>query len=515
MNYSGIFINVNYSSIIGTKSDGINTKPWGTEGFKTIAYSSEFYGKRIDIVKEAVTRRATWALISLNGKELGWIDKAGLDIEKITSSKNVDYSSYIGRKTDGINLKPWGTEGFETLYLSSQYYGRKVDIVKEAITRRATWALISVNGKELGWIDKVALTNEELIISQKPIKYVAILKRKTDGINTKPYGVDGYKTIALSSKYYNQEVKITKEAVTNRATWALISLHGRELGWIDKNALDIEKVTSTKNVNYSARITRKNDGFNTKPWGTESFETNAYSKDYFGAEVKVEKEAETRRATWSLISYNNKNLGWIDKASLKVLNPNQDVVIIDAGHGDDDPGASAGGIIEKELNLNVALKVQKLLESKGYDVIMTRTNDEFLELSERASLSNVSNADIFVSIHTNAFNGISRVIETYSYNKNGNATVPIVSNNYDRIIKSAALALSIQDALIEETGAYDRGDKEANFHVLRETGMPAVLVEMGFVDNAAERAKLKTDSYKNRIANGIMHGIEEYFDMFE
>lgn len=507
---------IQYVAVINRTTDNITTKPYGTEGYKTIARSSKYLNKQVKVTKEAVTDRATWALISVGGKELGWIDKAALDIEKILSEKAVNYTSYINRKTDNITTKPYGTEGYTVVTKSSNHFGKKVKVTKEANTRRSEWAYISIDGKNIGWIDKSALTMDEVIISQKNIQYSAVIKRGTDNITTLPYGTNGYKKIKKSSAYLNQYVKITKEAVTDRATWAYITINGKNVGWIDKAALDIERVTSETDVpDYKARLTRKGDSISSEPWGTEGYVVKSSSSNYFGTEVTVKKEAKTRRATWVLIALNGKELGWIDKAALKKLDPNKRVVVIDAGHGGSDPGAEAGRVKEKDLNLTVSKKVQTKLKNAGYEVIMTRSTDVFVELSERARIANTSSTDIFVSIHTNSFNSISKGIETFSYNGSGNAKNPVVANDPDRLLKSSLLSEAIQDALLEETGAYDRGDKEGNFHVIRETGMPAVLTEMGFIDNASERSKLVNNNYQEKIADGIVQGIKNYFSIFK
>ncbi len=458
---------INYSSKISRKTDTINTKPYGTLGYKTTAQSSKYYGKEVKITKEAVTTRSTYVLISLNGTELGWIDKSGLDIEKVTSTKDVSYTKTISSKTDTINTEPYGTEGYVTNAYSSKYYGQKVKVIKEAKSRRSNWALITLNGTELGWIDTNGLSDDEMILSEKSINYSAKISRKTDTINSKPYGTLGYKTTAQSSKYYGQEVKVTKETVTTRSTYVLISLNGTELGWIDKSGLDIEKVLSTTNVaDYKATIVRSTDTINSKPYGTEGYVTNHISSKYLGMEVLVKEEVKTRRSTFALITLNGTELGWIDKSGLNKINPFKKTVYVDAGHGGKDPGAQSGGVSEKDLNLKVALKVRNKLEQKGYNVVMSRTTDVFLELSEIARKANNSKADIFVSIHHNSFNNNTYGIESFSYNSLGNSTNPM-SKNLSRLANSEKLAKSSQQQMISYSGAYNRGAKKANFHVIR------------------------------------------------
>jgi N-acetylmuramoyl-L-alanine amidase len=165
------------------------------------------------------------------------------------------------------------------------------------------------------------------------------------------------------------------------------------------------------------------------------------------------------------------------------------------------------------LNLSVSKKVADLLEAKGYTVVMARENDKYLSLSHRAQEANKLGADIFVSIHHNAFNGSSHGIETFYYNEAGTTNNP-KANDKERIQDSKKMAEEVQKELIKETGAYDRGVKRANFHVIRETKMPSILVEGGFVDNAVERAKLVLDSYQQKLANAITKGIEKFFSIW-
>lgn len=161
---------------------------------------------------------------------------------------------------------------------------------------------------------------------------------------------------------------------------------------------------------------------------------------------------------------------------------------------------------------------------------MSRDNDQFLELWEITNKANSSNADIFISLHHNSAGESADGIETYSYEGSGSSNRSVFSlfnqnlsesysvvtpfaanNNFDRLYKSQELAKKIQVGLIDKTGAKDRGAKKTDFHVIRETNMPAVLAELGFITNPAERAKLVTDSYQNKLAQGITEGTVNYF----
>ena len=171
-------------------------------------------------------------------------------------------------------------------------------------------------------------------------------------------------------------------------------------------------------------------------------------------------------------------------------------VFIDAGHGGTDPGALGYGYRESDLNLQVAKKVESKLKSKGIDVKMSRNSDIFYSLSERAEMANDYGADAFVSIHQNSAEAKSaNGIETY-YNRKKEEDRPL-SND-------------IQKQVISQTGANNRGVKNAEFTVLVKSEMISALVECGFITNESEVKKLSDSSYQDKLATGIANGIEEY-----
>src|SRR5699024_6656123 len=116
----------------------------------------DLVGKRVSITKEAVTPRATWVYIRVPGTDIsGWVDKAGIQAEKVSSEKNVNYNAYLTRPNDGINTKPYGVEGYKTIRLVGDLVGSEVRVIKEAVTSRGTWLYIHVINTEVsGWIDK-------------------------------------------------------------------------------------------------------------------------------------------------------------------------------------------------------------------------------------------------------------------------------------------------------------------------------------------------------------------------
>ena len=208
-----------------------------------------------------------------------------------------------------------------------------------------------------------------------------------------------------------------------------------------------------------------------------------------------------------------KKIGSASRGNYDVLNK---IVYLDAGHGGYDPGASYFGISEKSLTLAIQSHVKAKLESEGYQVVTTRTSDTYVDLTNRSRAANASESDIFVSIHINASgSSAAQGIETYYYQPYAEYPSRINATyhaNPTRLSMSDTLANAIQSSLINATGAQNQGVKRQTFAVLRETTAPAVLLELGFLSNPQEAARLNTSAYQETLANAIVAGIKSYYE---
>ena len=208
-----------------------------------------------------------------------------------------------------------------------------------------------------------------------------------------------------------------------------------------------------------------------------------------------------------------KKIGSASRGNYDVLNK---VVYLDAGHGGYDPGASYFGISEKNLTLAIQSRVKAKLEAEGYQVVTTRTSDTYVDLTDRSRAANASESDIFVSIHINASgSSAAQGIETYYYQPYAEYPSRINATyhaNPTRLSMSDTLANAIQSSLINATGAQNQGVKRQTFAVLRETTAPAVLLELGFLSNPQEAARLNTSAYQETLANAIVAGIKSYYE---
>ncbi|NEO25521.1 MAG: N-acetylmuramoyl-L-alanine amidase [Kamptonema sp. SIO4C4] len=173
------------------------------------------------------------------------------------------------------------------------------------------------------------------------------------------------------------------------------------------------------------------------------------------------------------------------------------LVVIDPGHGGKDPGAiGIGGLQEKNVVLPISLQVSRLLEQQGVRVMMTRDRDYFISLSGRTQMANRARANVFVSIHANAIS-MSRPdvngVETYYYSSEGRVLAQTIHNSIMRSIRIG-----------------NRGVKQARFYVLRNSSMPASLVEVGFVTGRADAPRLADANFRSQMAEAIARGILEY-----
>ncbi len=212
-------------------------------------------------------------------------------------------------------------------------------------------------------------------------------------------------------------------------------------------------------------------------------------------------------------------------------------VMVDAGHGGKDPGAQGFGLNEKDVNLRMAFILGKMLKQRGFKVLYTRTTDDFLALEERTALANGKKADLFVSVHCNAHTDPTmQGFETYSLNlartpdavrvaarENAVATGKNISD-LQMILTDLMLTSKIKESVdlaraVHKNGlsvmrgkwrVVDHGHREAPFYVLMGAKMPSVLLEIGYITNKTEAARLKSDAYLKTLAQGIVQGIVGY-----
>ena len=195
----------------------------------------------------------------------------------------------------------------------------------------------------------------------------------------------------------------------------------------------------------------------------------------------------------------------------------KNVVFLDPGHGGRDPGAVYNGLREKDLNMSIYRKLRSELEKLGYTVLTSRDKDVYVDfVTERSEMVNKTDADVFISIHFNATGvpGANRSgVETYIYEPDDSIKPRINKVAHDnpiRLSESKRLADNIHNSVVSVAGANDRGVHGANYAVLRETVKPAVLIELGYMDSP-EYKKISDDKYQNKLVEGIVTGLRNFY----
>jgi N-acetylmuramoyl-L-alanine amidase len=197
------------------------------------------------------------------------------------------------------------------------------------------------------------------------------------------------------------------------------------------------------------------------------------------------------------------------------------LVILDPGHGGQDSGAIAGGVLEKDLTLDIAQRVDRLLDAQGVMTLLTRNGDSYISLGDRAQLINRADNAVVVSIHLNdGPRPDASGIETYFAAQQATG-IPLIASwlpflqkvtNPRPNLESQSLAQFIQQQLVARTQAVNRGTKAQQFYVLANVRHPAVLVEGGFLTGKNDIGKLADANYRELLAMGITDGILKYRD---
>lgn len=215
----------------------------------------------------------------------------------------------------------------------------------------------------------------------------------------------------------------------------------------------------------------------------------------YAANLKVVQEVGGIRIT----SYHTEDPSDLPEIPADPIDPSKKTICIDPGHGGSASGAYYEGIMEKDLTLPMSLMLRDILVERGYNVVMTRDTDVYMDLYDRCVIANQVNADVFVSIHCNA----SATSSTFQ----GLFTYYHPSSN-----RSKKFAQYVQNAAAEATGAINRGILNNDYVVLRETDMAAVLVETGFMTCHDELMRLADPGYQQSMAEGIAEGVIQYLN---
>ena len=336
------------------------------------------------------------------------------------------------------------------------------------------WYSININGKT-GYIHKKHVT----IVNTKPKPEVVVANKSPTNVR------EGASTKS------NVLTKVKRGKILNVQTfsknWYSINING-QTGYIHKKHVvepehfTFEGFAAKPKTNIRVSPSTKSEILTSVTKGTV-IQYKLYNDHWYKTDVVINGK---------------QTVGYIHKKHL-IEKP---TVYIDPGHGGSDPGSIGNGLQEKNVNLEIAKRVKKLLLNEGFDVIMSRETDVYIPLPERTKKANESFAHIYVSIHINSHHDSSaNGVETWWYSKGPYPT------------ESKKLANELQKELAKNTKMNNRGVKDGNLHVNRESQMPSALVEVGFISNKSDANKLKQSSFLDKVAKAIVNGIKNYFGL--
>ncbi len=324
------------------------------------------------------------------------------------------------------------------------------------------------------------------------------------------YGYDPDYNVSLSNDEKSLIVNINKESVEDVFSEVNENIYysRKEKSFvINKRGsyIDINKFTHSDDYNSKKYTISMNQS-----WNNIIKDETIYVNDKYINSISIKSSNGNTEITFDekqILTYNvsedNENIYIrLQHPKLKYKN----IVVLDAGHGGSDPGASGYGLVEKDLTVDIVNRIMLLLEDdndiKGY---ATRTTDVYPSFTDRNDLGNAV-GDVFISIHINSAGS--------NTNPNGTEVYYLNPNTSDSGMTSKILAETLQKNLLKELGSNDRKTKTENFIVLRQSNIPASLCEIGFVTNPEEAAKLGSSEYRQKVAQAVYNSLKELFKLY-
>lgn len=302
---------VSYSGILKS-GYSIDTLPWGMKGYQRIGFTKEHSNQLVKVIKKS--KSGAYLLIEKEGKVLGWVDHKSVKSEpsRLPNATNISYDIIINNGWYSIDSLPWGTSGYYRISNTTKYTGQRLSVVQK--TKNGNYLLIEKNGQLIGWVDHRSVRRAvevKNISSSFPVDYRVRIKSGGFSLDSLPWGTEGYERINWTTDFVGKEVQVTHES----GAYALVSLNGTALGWVDKRALSgipVRQNFSAANfVNYSAKLS---SGFtiDTLPWGVNGHSRISRTHFYSGETVHVHNQT----GSYALIEIRGRRIGWVDRRAL-------------------------------------------------------------------------------------------------------------------------------------------------------------------------------------------------------
>jgi len=400
----------------------------------------------------------------------------GLNIRKSKDSSS--NANIVGTVNKGGKLSVYAVEG-DWLKVSSE------DTYAYIYKKYAQF--LDADGNALGDVQKQVTTTQSINIYVKPTsssKVISTVDRKVK--------LPVYKTV---SGYYLTDVNGLPGYIVANSTE---DVKVEQPSTPDpKPTPTPDPITPSVTGDLLGRATVDNLNIRTEANSTSTVVSKLKKGDYV--------QVNSINGYWAQVTSNGQT-GYVHKSYLKLLNQNGNalkdrIIIIDPGHGGKDPGTVVGSNSEKAITLKVSTLVKQKLEAAGAKVLMTRTGDTYPSLQDRVDFTNANYGEIFVSVHVNsAANTSAQGTETYYAISTG-----------DMHQEDVDLATFVNNQIVNNLKMKNRGVREQQYYVIRNMNIPSILVELGFLSNSEDRAKMTDDQYIELFAESIYKGILEYY----
>lgn len=386
---------------------------------------------------------------------------------------------------DYLNVREQPTSDSKKIGLLKK--GTEVTITEE----QAGWTKFPY-GTTYGWVSSKYLLKNPVMVKAVKEGYVSV-----SSLNLRDSANPSSLKLATLKKGDIVQIK------SSSGNWLEVYVPSiKKDGWVSQSYITVGKPVPSTTGTSGTTVKKTTTYYVTANSLNIRKEPNPTSVKLLTAKKNDKLVGSAVNGSWVKVTTETGLIGWASLAYLTNSAPTNGltnkVIVIDAGHGGKDPGASGATYQEKTLTLNLAKELKRSLQAAGTKVIMTRDGDTYPSLSQRVNVSHANNADAFISIHLNSSSsGTAHGIETYYYSTNVNERL---------------LASYIQEEVIKATGLSSRGIAEGNFQVIRTNKKAAILVELGFISNVNEEQIIASKDYQVQAATGIVKGLERYFN---
>ena len=414
------------------------------------------------------------------------------------------YADKIIPKDSMLTITGMGSAAIEKPMILSNPSRIAFDMPNTLVNKALRNREFSLGGSDTARLGQFSVNKARLVITTPNVtKYIPVYSRDNQSIVF--INSDKFSQLAISGKHANISGYLNNK-IDDMTSAMTINFDAPVIHGFDRtNSEVIAYLFNVKNMDESA--------FN-KAFQKTDFSSAKIEKTSHGTKIVIPIEHDS--LVTSFMGLDGKSLKFQIKAPRTIIKETTEQtpieikippinmpkgtdgkfkVVIDAGHGGSDVGATRNGVYEKYITIDVAKRVEKMLKAQGYGVLMTRSDDSYVSLQDRVAFSEAYSPDIFVSIHVNSSTSETpNGIETHYYHP-----------------ESIPLAQTVHASLISSINAHDRGTFKSKFYVINHTTSPAILVEMGFLSNTAERGQLVTNDRKQATAKAIVEGINNYF----